>query len=166
MRELIKEVEAWTAEAKRKQQRGDHARALALLQRAAEAVPARARLQLETAELARRIGELDVAVRYYRRAAVAYAADGLPRHAATPLRSALQVEATRLPAARVSFCVITRELSDLFIQQGFMADARRLLETSAATLSARGLVVPEELKKLPGGAFEAAAGAAATGRLR
>jgi tetratricopeptide (TPR) repeat protein len=144
-RSPLQEAEALILEARRLIGRGDHAKALELFQRSAETLPGRAKVELDTAELARRLGRLDLAVHHYRRASAAYTRTGLLRHAATPLRIALNVEQSRLPASAGVFAQIARELAEALVAQGFGADARHTLRTSAQVIAERGLPVPAEL---------------------
>jgi tetratricopeptide (TPR) repeat protein len=145
-RTTLQEADAWVLEAKRLLARGEHQRALALLQKSAEALPGRARVEHDTAELARRLGQLDLAVHHYRRASAAYACVGALRHAVTPLRIALNVEQSRLPASAEAFAVISRELAEALVAQGFGADARHTLRTSAQIFVEKGLPVPDTLR--------------------
>lgn len=140
------EAEALAIQAKRFHARGEHEKALALLRQSSDALPGRARVELDTAELARRLGQNEVAVRHYRRAANAYAKSGFARQALAPLRTALNIEQSRLPLSVASVPEIARELADALVLQGFAADARLALEQSAAAFAARGLPVPEALK--------------------
>ena len=142
----VQEAEALVLEARRFIGRGDHARALDLLRKSVELSPGRARVELDTAELARRLGQLDLAVQHYRRASAAYAQTGFLRHAATPLRIALNVEQARLPQSATAFAQISRELAEALVAQGFGADARHTLNASAQVFAERGLPVPAELR--------------------
>jgi len=142
------EAEALAVEAKRFHARGDHEKALALLRQSSDALPGRARIELDTAELARRLGHHDVAVRHYRRAAVAYAQSGFARQALAPLRTALHIEQSRLPLSTVSTVEITRELADRLVLQGFAADARQVVEQSLEAFVERGLGIPDGLAGL------------------
>jgi hypothetical protein len=144
-RSAVQEADALVLEARRLIGRGEHAKALELLQRSAEVLPGRARVELDTAELARRLGRLDLAVHHYRRASAAYAQTGFLRHAATPLRIALNVEQSRLPASTTAFVQLARELAVALVAQGFGADAQHTLKTSAQVFAERGLPVPAEL---------------------
>ncbi|HEY3494499.1 MAG TPA: hypothetical protein VGK73_07430 [Polyangiaceae bacterium] len=145
-RTSLKEADTWFLEAKRLLARGEHDRALQLLQRSAEAVPGRARVEHDTAELARRLGKLDLAVTHYRRASAAYAHTGAWRHAVIPLRIALHVEQSRLPASAAIFARISRELAEALVAQGFGADARHTIQSSARAFAERGMPVPDELR--------------------
>jgi hypothetical protein len=142
------EAEALAVEAKRFHARGEHDKALALLRQSSDALPGRARVELDTAELARRLGQNEVAVRHYRRAAVAYAQSGFSRQALAPLRTALHIEQSRLPLSGASVVEITRELADRLVLQGFAADARQVVEQSLGAFVERGLGVPEGLASL------------------
>ena len=139
------EAELWALEAKRMYARGNHDKAFELLRQSAEALPGRPRVELDTAELARRLGHVDLAVHHYRRASVAYAKSGFARHAATPLRTALHLEHARLPGSADAVAVIARELADALVLQGFTADARLVVEQTLALFAERGLPVPEAL---------------------
>jgi tetratricopeptide (TPR) repeat protein len=147
-RASITEAEAWALEAKRLHARGEHEKALALLRRSCEALPGRARVELDTAELARRLGKADLAVMHYRRAAASYARTGQARHALAPLRTALHLEHSRLPASAAEVTNVCRELVEALVSLGFAGDARQVLELSAGAFAERGLEVPEELAKL------------------
>jgi tetratricopeptide (TPR) repeat protein len=140
------EAEALAIEAKRFHARGEHEKALALLQQSSDALPGRARVELDTAELARRLGQSEVAVRHYRRAATAYAKSGFARQALSPLRTALHIEQSRLPLSATTVAEIARELADALVRQGFAGDARQVIEQSAGAFAERGLPVPEALK--------------------
>jgi tetratricopeptide (TPR) repeat protein len=141
----VQQAEALALEARRHIGRGEHERALELLRRSVEAAPGRARAELDTAELARRLGRLDLAVHHYRRASAAYTQSGFLRQAATPLRIALNVEQSRLPESASAFARISRELAEALVAQGFGADAQQTLRTSARVFAERGLPVPAEL---------------------
>jgi hypothetical protein len=147
-RATITEAEAWSLEAKRLHARGEHGKALALLRQSCEALPGRARVELDTAELARRLGKPELAVLHYRRAATAYARTGQARHALTPLRTALHLEHSRLPVSAAEVTSICRELVDALVALGFAGDARQVLELSAGAFAERGLAVPDELAQL------------------
>jgi tetratricopeptide (TPR) repeat protein len=139
------EAEAWAQQAKRLYARGEHDKALELLKRSTEALPGMPRVELDTAELARRLGRIDVAVEHYRRAAKAYARNGFTRHALAPLRTALSLEQSRLPASAAAVASLSRELAEALVAQGFTADARQVLELSAGAFTERGLPLPEGL---------------------
>jgi hypothetical protein len=79
---------------------------------------------------------------------VAYAQSGFARQALAPLRTALQVELSRLPLSAASVVDITRELADRLVLQGFAADARQVVEQSRGAFVERGLGVPEALATL------------------
>jgi tetratricopeptide (TPR) repeat protein len=147
-RASIIEAEAWALEAKRLHARGEHGKALGLLRQSCDALPGRARVELDTAELARRLRKPDLAVLHYRRAATAYARTGQARHALTPLRTALQLEHTRLPTSAAEVTSICQELVDALVALGFAGDARQVLELSASAFAARGLALPDELARL------------------
>jgi hypothetical protein len=142
------EAEALAVEAKRFHARGDHEKALALLRQSSDALPGRARVELDTAELARRLGQSEVAVRHYRRAATAYAKSGFARQALAPLRTALHIEHSRLPLSTASVTEIARELADMLVLQGFAADAHQVVELSVGAFVERGLPVPDTLAAL------------------
>ena len=147
-RVTLTEADAWALEAKRLHTRGEHEKALALLRRSCEALPGRARVELDTAELVRRLGKAALAVMHYRRAASAYAQTGQARHALTPLRTALHLEHSRLPASAVEVTIICRELAEALVALGFAGDARQVLDLSVGAFAERGLEVPEELARL------------------
>jgi hypothetical protein len=142
------EAEALAVEAKRFHARGEHEKALALLRQSSDALPGRARTELDTAELARRLGQNEVAVRHYRRAAAAYAKSGFARQGLAPLRTALHIEHSRLPLSTTSVSEIARELADALVRQGFAGDAHQVIELSVGAFVERGLPVPEELAAL------------------
>jgi tetratricopeptide (TPR) repeat protein len=139
------EADMLALEGKRLHARGEHEKALALLRQSADALPGRARVELDTAELARRLGQVDVAVRHYRRAASAYQQTGFARQGLAPLRTALHLEHSRLPASAEAVLTVARELAEALVAQGFTADARQVLELSAGAFVERGLAVPESL---------------------
>jgi tetratricopeptide (TPR) repeat protein len=144
------EAELWALEAKRLYARGNHDKAFELLRRSAEALPGRPRVELDTAELARRLGYTELAVHHYRRASAAYAKSGFARHALTPLRTALHLEYARLPGSADAVAAIASELAQVLVAQGFTADARVAIEQTITLLTERGLAVPEELVLMGG----------------
>ena len=144
----LEEAEVWAREGRRFHARGEHHKALELFRRSCEAVPDRSRLELDTAELARRLGKPDLAVHHYRRAAAAYLREGLSRHALAPLRTALHLEQSRLPASAQSVTAIAQELAQALVALGFAGDARQVIESSAASFEERGLEVPKDLASL------------------
>jgi tetratricopeptide (TPR) repeat protein len=147
-RASITEAEAWALQAKRLHTRGEHEKALALLRRSCEALPGRARVELDTAELARRLGKIELAVAHYRRAAASYARTGQARHSLAPLRTALHLEHSRLPASVVGVTSVCRELMETLVSLGFAGDARQVLELCSGAFAERGLDLPEELVRL------------------
>lgn len=147
-RVTLSEAEAWAQEARRLHTRGEHEKAFALLRQSCEAQPGRPRVELDTAELARRLGKLDLAVLHYRRAAVAFARSGQPRHALTPLRTALHLEHSRLPGSAREVTTICLELAEALVRLGFAGDARQVIDLSANAFRERQLPVPKELADL------------------
>src|SRR5687768_1240746 len=122
--------------------------AFELLRKTADGHPRNARLQHDTAELARRLNEPELAVSYYRKASVAFADDGFSRHAVAPLRSAWLITKSGLPATAASFTAIASELVRLQTELGFVADAKMLLEMSEGAFARAGLSKPTELSEL------------------
>jgi hypothetical protein len=149
-RVTLGEAEVWAREGRRFHARGEHHRALELLRRSCEAVPDRSRLELDTAELARRLGKPELAVYHYRRAAAAYLREGFARHALTPLRTALHLEQSRLPDSALSVSTLARELAQALVHLGFAGDAHQVIESSAGAFEERALPVPPELAGLRG----------------
>jgi tetratricopeptide (TPR) repeat protein len=143
------EAEVWAIEAKRQYARGNHEKAFELLRQSAEALPGRPRVELDTAELARRLGHAGLAVYHYRRASIAYAKSGFARHALPPLRTALNFEHSRLPDSAESFALIARDLAEALVGQGFTGDAHQVLQQAAEALASRGLPVPDSLIDRP-----------------
>jgi len=144
----LEEAEGWAKEGRRFHARGEHHRALELFLRSCEAVPGRSRVELDTAELARRLGKHELAVSHYRRAAAAYLREGYARHALAPLRTALHLEQSRLPRSAESVTTIARELAQALVNLGFAGDARQVIESSAGAFEERALAVPPELASL------------------
>jgi hypothetical protein len=144
----LEEAEAWAKEGRRFHARGEHHRALEQFRRSCEAVPGRSRLELDTAELARRLGKPELAVYHYRRAAAAYLREGFARHSLAPLRTALHLEQSRLPASADSVIAIAQELASALVALGFAGDARQVIESSAAAFEERNLEVPNDLESL------------------
>jgi len=144
----LEEAESWAKEGRRFHARGEHHRALELFRRSCEAVPGRSRLELDTAELARRLGKPDLAVVHYRRAAAAYLREGFARHSLAPLRTALHLEQSRLPDSAESVTAIAKELAAALVALGFAGDARQVIESSAEAFEERNLEVPKELDSL------------------
>lgn len=122
--------------------------ALALLRKAADAHPRNARLQHDTAELARRLNEGDLAVAYYRKASAAFSNDGFSRHAVAPLRSAWLITKSGLPGTSETFAGIASELVRLQTELGFAADAKMLLDMTDAAFAKAGVSKPEQLAEL------------------
>lgn len=141
-------LEEVTREVRRLTAQGRDRRALELLRKAADALPRNARLQHDTAELARRLEESELAVHYYRRASEAFANDGFSRHAVAPLRSAWLISKSGLPGSADSFTGIAADLVRLQSDLGFLADARMLLEMTEGAFAKAGIAQPEELAQL------------------
>ena len=127
---------------------GREGAAFELLRGTADGHPRNARLQHDTAELARRLNQKDVAVAYYRRASVAFANDGFSRHAVAPLRSAWLITKSGLPGSADTFAGIARELVRLQRELGFTADAKMLLDMTEGAFAKAGLSKPEQLSDL------------------
>lgn len=144
----LEEAESWAKEGRRFHGRGEHHRALELFRRSCEAAPGRSRLELDTAELARRLGKPELAVEHYRRAAAAYLREGLSRHALAPLRTALHLEQSRLPGSADSVTAVAQELAKALVTLGFAADARQVIESAAHAFEERSLEVPKDLESL------------------
>jgi hypothetical protein len=119
-----------------------------MLCRSCEAAPDRSRLELDTAELARRLGKPELAVYHYRRAAAAYLREGFTRHALAPLRTALHLEQSRLPESAESVTALARDLAQALVNLGFAGDARQVIESSAGAFEERGLGIPPDLASL------------------
>jgi tetratricopeptide (TPR) repeat protein len=122
--------------------------AFELLRKAADGNPRNARLLHDTAELARRLNEAELAVSYYRKASVAFANDGFSRHAVAPLRSAWLITKGGLPGTAESFAGIASELVRLQSALGFVADAKMLLDMTEGAFEKAGLSRPFELSEL------------------
>jgi hypothetical protein len=116
-------VELLAAEAKKHNGAGDEAKALECYQRAAELMPGAPWLQHRTAELARKLKELEVAVLHYRRAAAAFIAAGFPKRALAPLRNAWQSSLSILPAQSSDFAALTLELAHVQRELGLVPEA-------------------------------------------
>lgn len=122
--------------------------AFELSRKAADAHPRNARLQHDTAELARRLNECELAVAYYRKASAAFENDGFSRHAVAPLRSAWLITKGGLPKTAECFAAIASELVRLQTALGFVADARMLLEMTEGAFAKAGLSKPNQLSEL------------------
>ncbi len=115
-------VEQLAAEAKRQSVAGDASGALDSYRQAADLMLGAPWLQLRTAELARKLQQLEVAVLHYRRAAAAFVAAGFPKRALAPLRNAWQSSMAALPAEANAFVTLTLELAQVQRDLGFGSD--------------------------------------------
>jgi tetratricopeptide (TPR) repeat protein len=116
-------VELLAAEAKKHNGAGDEAKALECYAQAAELMPGAPWLQHRTAELARKLKQLEVAVLHYRRAAAAFVVAGFPKRALAPLRNAWQSSLSLLPAYSSGFVALTLELAHMQRELGFLPEA-------------------------------------------
>jgi tetratricopeptide (TPR) repeat protein len=116
-------VELLAAEAKKHNGAGEEAKALECYRQAAELMPGAPWLQHRTAELARKLKQLEVAVLHYRRAAAAFIVAGFPKRALAPLRNAWQASLSILPAQSGTFAALTLELAHVQRELGFQPEA-------------------------------------------
>lgn len=137
-RQLEAQVERWTAEAKKLAESGKAADALELYRRAADELPGAPWLQHRTAELARKLKKLDVAINYFRRAATAFQIADFPKRAVAPLRTAWSLAIDGLPATSRLLVELAIELMTVHRRLGFAADATVTFERTNAALRTRG----------------------------
>lgn len=135
-------------EVRRLSAQGRERAAFELLRKAADGHPRNARLLHDTAELARRLNEGELAVAYYRKASTAFANDGFSRHAVAPLRSAWLITKGGLPRTADSFAGIASELVRLQSELGFVADAKMLLDMTEGAFERAGIPKPSQLSEL------------------
>jgi hypothetical protein len=129
-------VEQLTAAAKKFSGVGKEAQALETYRQAAELMPGAPWLQHRTAELARKLKQVDVAALHYRRAGAAFIGAGFPKRALAPLRTAWALRVALLPADPSSFVALTLDLAELQKELGFAADGGVSISNANAALSA------------------------------
>lgn len=150
-RAIEQQVERWTAEAKKLADAGRESDALELYRRAADELPGAPWLQHRTAELARKLKKLDVAVIYFRRAATAFQIADFAKRAIAPLRTAWSLAIDGLPSTSKLLVELALELMQLHRKLGFAADATVTFERTNAALRTRGFseISPHVLESLP-----------------
>jgi hypothetical protein len=131
-------VELLATEAKKHSATGNEAGALECYVEAANLMPGAPWLQHRTAELARKLKQLDVAAVHYRRAASAFVAAGFPKRALSPLRNASQASQASLPHSADSFIGITLELAHAQRELGFGPEAAQCIAQANQALRASG----------------------------
>jgi hypothetical protein len=137
-RSLEAQVEQWTAEAKKLVDSGKETAGLELYRRAADELSGAPWLQHRTAELCRKLKQIDLAIVYFRRASTAFQMAEFPKRAVAPLRTAWSLAIEGLPGTSKLLVEIATELMQLHRRLGFMADATVTLERTNAVLRARG----------------------------
>ena len=141
------QVERWGAEARRLAESGREAAALEIYLRAADALPGAPWLQHRTAELARKLRQYDVAISYFRRAAMAFVAAGFAKRAIAPLTSAWTLARAGLPSTGAVLPRVAEELSELLKSLGLATDASVTLEYTEDALRRAGLYVKPDSKR-------------------
>jgi hypothetical protein len=131
-------VELLATEAKKHNATGNEAGALECYVEAAGLMLGAPWLQHRTAELARKLKQLDVAAVHYRRAASAFVAAGFPKRALSPLRNAWQASQALLPRSAETFIVITLELAHAQRELGFGPEATQCIASGNQALRASG----------------------------
>jgi hypothetical protein len=154
------QVEALTLVAKKLNGEGKEAEALEAYKTAAGLMLGAPWLQQRTAELARKLQQLEVATLHYRRAAAAFIRAGFPKRALGPLRTAWQVTASRLPSDPKSFIAVSLELAKVQQDLGLPADARLAQSSANQALRAAGCSerVPNEMESEPSSSRPAESG--------
>jgi tetratricopeptide (TPR) repeat protein len=137
------QVERWGAEARKLVESGREAAALEVYRRAADALPGAPWLQHRTAELARKLRQSDVAISYFRRAAVAFVGAGFERRAIPPLTSAWTLARAGLPSTGAVLPRVAEELAELLRSLGLATDAAVTLEYTEDALRRVGLPYAE-----------------------
>lgn len=133
------QAELWGAEAKRLADAGHDVAAFDLYRRAADTLPGAPWLQQRTAELARKLKRLDVAVGYFRRSASAFRKAGFDKRGIAPLRQAWSVARELLPRGDEVFLEVTSELVSLFSTLGLSTDAESLTDYTDDALRRAGI---------------------------
>jgi hypothetical protein len=135
---LEAQVERWTAEAKKLTDAGKEAAGLELYRRAADELSGAPWLQHRTAELARKLKRNDVAIIYFRRAAIAFQIAEFPKRAIAPLRTAWSLAIEGLPGTSRLLVELATELMQVHRGLGFAADAAVTFERTNAVLRGHG----------------------------
>lgn len=136
--ELRAHAEHLSSEARRLASSGREVAALDLYRRAASIVPGAPWLQHRTAELARKLRQHELAIFYFRRAAMAFRGAGLGPRALVPLRAAWSAARDDLPHSALAFQDVSRELADMQRELGYWMDADLTVETSEQSLRRAG----------------------------
>jgi hypothetical protein len=131
-------VELLAAEAKKHSGTGNEAAALECYKQAASLMLGAPWLQHRTAELARKLKQLEVAAVHYRRAAAAFVAAGFPKRALSPLRNAWQASLSTLPEHSGMFVAVTLELAHAQRELGFGPEAALSIANANQALRASG----------------------------
>jgi len=131
-------VELLATEAKKHSGTGNEAAALECYKQAASLMLGAPWLQHRTAELARKLKQLEVAAVHYRRAAAAFTAAGFPKRALSPLRNAWQLNLSSLPEHSGLFIAVTLELAHAQRELGFGPEAALSITNANQALRASG----------------------------
>jgi hypothetical protein len=131
-------VELLAAEAKKHSGAGNETAALECYKQAASLMPGAPWLQHRTAELARKLKQLEVAAIHYRRAAAAFIAAGFRKRALSPLRNAWQASLSTLPEHSELFIAVTLELAHAQRELGFGPEAALSIASANQALRASG----------------------------
>jgi hypothetical protein len=136
--ELRAHAEQLGSEARRLAGDGREVAALDLYRRAASIVPGAPWLQQRTAELARKLRQHELAIFYFRRAAMAFRGAGMGQRALIPLRSAWSAARDGLPHSALAFEDVSKELADLQRDLGYGVDAELTTEYAEQSLRRAG----------------------------
>ncbi len=131
-------VEQLTEAAKHQSRAGKEADALETYRQAAELMPGAPWLQHRTAELARKLKQLELAVQHYRRAGTAFIGAGFPKRALGPLRTGWTLAVGELPKQPSVFISLTLELAELQRALGFPADGALTISNANHVLTLSG----------------------------
>ncbi|HEX3849562.1 MAG TPA: hypothetical protein VHW01_01275 [Polyangiaceae bacterium] len=131
-------VELLAVEAKKHNSSGNEAAALECYKEAASLMLGAPWLQHRTAELARKLKQLNVAAVHYRRAAAAFIAAGFPKRALSPLRNAWQASLSALPEQSEAFVAVTLELAHAQRELGFGPEAASSISNANQALRGSG----------------------------
>jgi len=133
------QAERWGAEAKRLADNGDVPGAFDLYRKAAEALPGAPWLQHRTADMARKLGQHELSIHYFRRSADGFIRAGFPRRGIAPLRLAWTLARSALPQHLDVFGDISQTLVNLQRQLELLADAEVTADQTEEALRHAGI---------------------------